>query len=164
MLLWPVVFHRVGLRAEVAQARCEFASRMSPPLPPAFTRGEIRGKTATMSAIAEKDQSAVGIELTVHGISNIDQVAGTFCVDEEGTRASNKVVDLPPSEVGIVARQVASLKSQKYRGERPDSLGTLSPRLARAKFCQLGASRVSQRSRKCGRPATTRCSRTDALA
>ena len=51
---------------------------MSAPL----CRGEIRGKTATMSAIAENDdQSAVGIKLTVHGISNIDQVAGTFCTD-----------------------------------------------------------------------------------
>ena len=162
MLLWPVVFHRVGLRAEVAQARCEFASRMSPPLPPAFTRGEIRGKTATMSAIAEKDQSAVGIELTVHGISNIDQVAGTFCVDEEGTRASNKVVDLPPSEVGIVARQVASLKSQKYRGERRDSLQDFITPPGAGEV--LPARRVAPRSRKCGRPATTRCSRTDALA
>ena len=51
---------------------------MSTPL----CRGEIRGDTATMKAIAEKDDhSAVGIKLTVHGISNIDQVAGTFCVD-----------------------------------------------------------------------------------
>ena len=51
---------------------------MSTPL----SRGEIRGDTATMKAIAEKDDhSAVGIKLTVHGISNIDQVAGTFCVD-----------------------------------------------------------------------------------
>ena len=46
-----------------------------------LSSGEIRGKTATLNAIAESYQSAVGIKLTVHGISNIDQVAGTFCVD-----------------------------------------------------------------------------------
>jgi hypothetical protein len=44
--------------------------------------GQKRGERATLSAIAEKDEeSAVGIKLTVHGIRNIDQVAGTFCVD-----------------------------------------------------------------------------------